>query len=419
MAEFRTDPTFGVREAILEARRMANVARRRHQEGQLIKDGDRWVGRWREDVREPDGQVRRVRRERILAMVKECTKPQARTMLQELVSPVNRAGYRPEWGGRFALFADRWLKTVAIEHKPSSLRSEQSVVRVHLKPLWGESRLREITTEELQAWVSSQKGKLEPKTIRNVIRVLGSMWKTAKAWKYVDHDPFEGLVLPAAPKGNVYFFTVDEARAIIERAPSFKWKLFFWILAETGMRPGELAGLERKNCTLRMISVTQSVWARQVQTPKSSAAVRRFTISAGLGQAIQDYIETSEENDYGLLFVTEKTRTGSKGKVGPVNQNAGGKPLSMDTFRQRVLDPILEDLGIRAKVKAMGIRCGNYAFRHMNATQMDVWGTPLKTRQKRLGHSDPAVTLNHYTEPVDAADLEVADRWGLLLGPVQ
>lgn len=413
------DPTLVVREAILEARRMANVARRRHQEGQLIKDGDRWVGRWREDVRMPDGQIKRVRRERILAMVKECTKPQARTMLQEMVSPVNRAGYRPEWGGKFALFADRWERTVAIEHKPSSLKSEKSIIRVHLVPVWGESRLREITAEELQAWVSSKKGKIAPKTIRNIIRTLSSMWATAKKWKYVDHDPFDGLVLPAAPKGNVYFFTVDEARAIIDRAPSFKWKLFFWILAETGMRPGELAGLLCRNCQLRMISVTQSVWARQVQAPKSKAAIRRFTISMALGKAMQAYIETSAPNDYGLLFVTEKFKVGSRGKVGPVNQNEGGKPLSMDTFRQRVLDPILDELGIRARVKAMGIRCGNYAFRHMNATQMDVWGTPLKTRQKRLGHSDPAVTLNHYTEALDASDLEVADRWGELLSPVQ
>lgn len=32
----------------------------------------------------------------------------------------------------------------------------------------------------------------------------------------------------------------------------------------------------------------------------------------------------------------------------------GGKPLSMDNFRHRVLNPILEELGILAKIK------GNY-----------------------------------------------------------
>ena len=48
---------------------------------------------------------------------------------------------------------------------------------------------------------------------------------------------------------------------------------------------------------------------------------------------------------------------------------------------------------------------------------MDQWGTPLKTRQKRLGNSDPTATLEHYTEALDAADIEVADRFGELLKP--
>ena len=119
------------------------------------------------------------------------------------------------------------------------------------------------------------------------------------------------------------------------------------------------------------------------------------------------------------MFVTDtwRVQANAAGKKMRLNQHAGGKPLSMDTFRQRVLDPILDELGIRAKVKALGLRCGNYAFRHLNATQMDQWGTPLKTRQKRLGHSDPSVTLEHYTEALDAADLEVADRFGELLKP--
>lgn len=409
-----TDPEQAVREAILSARGRASLARRRFQRGELFEEGGRWIGRWREDVRLPNDQVKRVRRQAILASVSNTTKRMAQRLLEEQLRAVNREDYRPEWVGRFSLFADRWERTVMIEHKPSSQPSERSILRVHLRPVFGEMRLREITTEALQAWVSTQKGRIEPKTIRNVIRVLSSMWSTARAWNYVEHDPFAHLVLPTVPKGNVYYFSVDEARAIIEAAPA-KWKLFFRILAETGMRPGELAGLKRENCRPRSISVTQSVWARQIQAPKSAAGVRTFAISAGLGAAIEDFIATSPENDYGLLFVTDRWRVGSKGRQGPVNQNQGGKPLSMDTFRQRVLDPILERLGIRARVKAMGIRCGNYAFRHLNATQMDQWGTPLKTRAARLGHSDPAVTLNHYTEALDAADLEVADRFGALL----
>ncbi|MGA7857815.1 MAG: tyrosine-type recombinase/integrase [Terracidiphilus sp.] len=75
-----------------------------------------------------------------------------------------------------------------------------------------------------------------------------------------------------------------------------------------------------------------------------------------------------------------------------------GNRLSTDNFRNRVLNPILKKLEIDRKLKAMGIkRCGNYAFRHTNATVMDEIGTPLKTRQHRLGHAQIETTMTHYT----------------------
>jgi integrase len=400
------------------------MARRRFQRGQLTRDGERWVGRWREDVELPDGTVKRVRRWDVIAPTKGVTKPMAERLLAERLNEVNREDYRPEWAGTFALFAEKWEKTILPQHKPSSQPSERSVIKVHLKPAWGGHRLRDITTEALQAWIAGKRGSVGPKTIHNLVRTLRSMWATAKDWGYVREDPFAGLVLPEVPKGNTYSFTVEEAIAIIQKAEG-KWKLFFRILFETGMRPGELAGLKSENCHLRSLRVSQSVWARKVQTVKSRAAVRSFAISERLGRDLDEFIRGAEPNEYGLLFVTEKwrVRANQHGRQTRINQHEGGKPLSMDSFRQRVLDPILDQLGIRARVKAMGIRCGNYAFRHLNATQMDTWGTPLKTRQKRLGHADPKVTLEHYTHAIDADDMRVADLFGALLepksGPVQ
>jgi integrase len=88
----------------------------------------------------------------------------------------------------------------------------------------------------------------------------------------------------------------------------------------------------------------------------------------------------------------------------------------MDNFRQRVLNPILVELGIDKKLERLGIaRCGNYAFRHMNATLMDQLNVPMKTRQKRLGHADEQTTLKHYTHAIDADDRMAADRIGALL----
>jgi integrase len=175
------------------------------------------------------------------------------------------------------------------------------------------------------------------------------------------------------------------------------------------VRPGELAGLRRDaigNCAL---TISQSVWGQRVQTPKSRAGIRTFAISGSLAEDLRKLVGTTPDKDYGLVFVTDP---------GPGTRNPGGKPLSMDSFRRRVLNPILEELAIDKKLEQMGVaRCGNYAFRHMNATLLDTLNTPMKTRQKRLGHAQIETTLKHYTYAIDANDQLAADQIVALLSP--
>ena len=73
------------------------------------------------------------------------------------------------------------------------------------------------------------------------------------------------------------------------------------------------------------------------------------------------------------------------------------------------------ELGINKKLERMGIaRCGSYAFRHMNATLMDSLNTPMKTRQKHLGHAQIETTLKYYTHAIGADVHLAADQIGAL-----
>ena len=385
---------------------MSALSRRRYQKGQITRDGDRWVARWREDILDPlTGKPRRIRKWDVIASVKECpTKRLAQRKLDERLASINAEDYKPTPLSTFASFAEKWKLAVMIHHKPSSQRSERSIINTHLIPAFGEYQLSEINLEMVQDFVT--KAEKSAKTVKNIVGVMMTMWDTAKAWEYVRHNPFPRgnngkllLKMPQVVKGTSYHFTVEECLQIIDKAQG-RWKLFFRILAETGMRPGELAGLLSENCLPNSVRISQSVWQQGVQTVKSNAGNRTFAISERLGADIQQHIEKSEHNRYGLLFVS-----------------TSGRPLSMDNFRNRILNPILTELGILAKIRARGIRGGNYAFRHMNATLMDSLNAPLKVRSKRLGHSKVETTLTHYTHQVDADDVAVAEQIGALLGP--
>jgi len=61
-----------------------------------------------------------------------------------------------------------------------------------------------------------------------------------------DRDWFTGLVLPEWIEREVWHFTVGEARSIINAANE-RFRTFFWIIAETGIRLGEACALRPRD----------------------------------------------------------------------------------------------------------------------------------------------------------------------------
>jgi Phage integrase family len=146
------------------------------------------------------------------------------------------------------------------------------------------------------------------------------------------HDPFEGLVLPKHQARAPFFFTVDEVRLILAGS-EIPYKTLYWMAAETGMRPGELAGLRLEDLNLEGLSVrvVQSVWAGKVQAPKNANAVRELAISPELAGYLRIYLSAWRPNPLKLLFASQN-----------------GTPLSSGNVWKRHLGPLLDGLGNQA-----------------------------------------------------------------------
>lgn len=374
------------------------TTRRRYQSPKVQDDGDRWTARWREDMLQPDGTVKRVRRWDVIAMKAEVpSKRKAQAILDERMRAINSDTYKPVSSVTFSTFAGKWMASVMVHHKESTQLEEKRQIERDLKPIFGQVPLRDISAEVIQTWVSDLK--LSPKTVANRVGTLRTMWATAKTWGYVQHDPFDGLKLPTRQAAKVYQFSAEEMLAIIHAATGW-YGLLFELLAKTGMRPGEAGGLRPEDLDGRVIHVRQAVWKGKVQTTKTTGSVRDFLISDSLADRLRRHIEENP-NPHGLIFV-----------------NQAGKPMNMDKFNQKVLRPILEKLGLWEKIRAAGVRCGNYAFRHGNVTEMSRSGVPLKTIQSRVGHTAGSeVTMTHYVHAVSEDDRRAADLMEELLSP--
>ena len=69
-------------------------------------------------------------------------------------------------------------------------------------------------------------------------------------------------------------------------------------------------------------------------------------------------------------------------------------PLNLDNARSRLLKPVLEKHGVWQK------GMGWHAFRRTFCTQLQALGIDVKTLQTLARHTDAAITLNHYVQPI-------------------
>jgi integrase len=145
------------------------------------------------------------------------------------------------------------------------------------------------------------------------------------------------------------YFTQDQLKQIIEAAPG-QYRVLFALLASTGMRIGEAAGLHLDDLDLDngVIYVRRSVWNGQELEPKTENAVLEIDIDPTLVMLLREHVGA-----------TRRLR---------VFEARNGSPLSAGNIRKRVLHPLLAKLGIP--------KAGLHAFRHSRVTMLRKNGTP-------------------------------------------
>jgi integrase len=387
-----------------------DMARRRYQQGSVYPREGLWYLRYYESVLLPDETEYRIHRNQPLGEF--ATRKLAQRAAEPILARINDRFYHPVKQGKWKDFAEQWQKTMLPNYKPSV----QASIRSQLKVLgfFDSYNLSDINAYVVQIFIAQRKklvknkaGKLvcvpaDPKTIKNDVGQMRSMWTLARKWSYVQHDPFDGVVIPSSDedKPEEPCYSAEQTQQIVARA-RHPYNLVFWTLGETGIRLGEICGL---NCgdvqsfltndidghaiPVNFIEVRRSRWGKYLTRPKNSK-VRPFAISHTLAEALHSYIEPRDKNS--PLFLSPE-----------------GCRLHPENLVKRVLKPILRELGIVG---------ASHGFRHGNITEMDRMGTPMAVRKSRVGHADDSTTMK-YTHLVSSDARITAEALGKLYKPV-
>jgi integrase len=196
----------------------------------------------------------------------------------------------------------------------------------------------------------------------------------------------EFIDLPVIENQKQPTFTAETMSAIVEKANG-QDQVLYALLAGTGLRVGEAFGLEVRHLSsdCRTITVEQSCWQKNIQTPKTKSAYRQIDVCTDLAKLLKQFVGDRES---GFVFA-----------------NGVGKPLSQGNVIRRSLYPILKELGVD--------KTGFHAMRRFRTTWLRKQRTPEDLIRFWLGHAKSSMT-DGYSKLCDDIEYrhEVAEKIG-------
>lgn len=280
----------------------------------------------------------------------------------------------------------RWL--AAQTHlKPSTAAVTEQAWRLRVKPMWGHRAVGSIRPSEIQEWVASLN--VSGSTARRAHACLAQVLDMAIADGCLVKNPARGLKLPRRSKAVKVYLTMEQVRALADQC-SVKSEIV-WLLATSGIRWSELAGLQvrdldlgRRRAHLQRAAVTVNGKV-EIGTLKSHEA-RTVAIPRFVCNMLAPLIEGKPKS----AWVWERV----PGK--PMKLQGSGSWFHGARDRAMAADPDFP-------------RVTMHGLRHVAAGLLVSAGASVKVVQRQLGHSSAAMTLDVYADLFDGDLDAVAD----------
>lgn len=325
------------------------------------------------------------------------SKRDAEKRLGERMAAINSGTYREIKKETFDSFARRWLADYAAGRvKASTLTSYTGLIEKHIIPLIGQKLLTRIYPEDIQALIAERskekeielpdgkkkKTKLSPRTVNYMVIVLKAIFKRAYQWKLIQENPAEHTEKLREEHQEMDYLKPQEIQLLLKHSEE-PYKTLFLVAVLTGMRRGELLGLQwgdvdwnnnqiliRRSLDIKAGEDESGNYWR-FSSPKTRGSIRTVVMSPKLREALQIHRINGAVNPHDLVFCTKK-----------------GTPIDPDNLIKQQFHPALD----RAEIR----RIRFHDLRHTYTALLIAQGAHAKFIQSQLGHSSIQTTMDLY-----------------------
>jgi integrase len=367
------------------------MARRRYQKGNIRNRGKRkpvWELQWWADCINPDGKIGRKRESLILGSVAGMTRRQALKAAEEQLRPLNLGKVTPFSAISFREFSDKYfVPNFFPTLKLSTQQRYRRTLEKHLLPAFGDSRLCDIGTLELQQFVlQKMAGGLGWECADHYRNLMSKIFVTAKKWGFFAGDnPAIGVELPEKKAVREKHVLLPEQIPPLLAALEEPARTMVLLGVLTGLRIGEILALRWRDVDFHSgeIRVEQACYRGLIGTPKTKGSRRTLPMPQSLKDELRRLSEKSALGEH-LVFQTRK-----------------GTPFSDTNLLHKYLKPAGRKLGMPW--------LNWHTLRRTHATLLQHAGATLKEAQAQLGHTKMSTTLELYTVSIPAAQRKAVE----------
>jgi integrase len=311
-------------------------------------------------------------------------------------------------------YADRWLEQIVASVEPTTSASYRQNLAKHIRPVFGPVKLRALHRGHVKALLAKKRTEgLSKNSVRLIRSTLSVMLGDAVDDAVLQVNPAVGTgrrgrkrpdtIGQAERQKKIRTMTYEQLAtflAVSEARCSRREHVLFLLLADAGLRPGEVCGVHWANFD----AVAQTLHAERavtnsgrIKTTKTGEA-RTVDLSSRLVSALTDLRSHLE---------AEAVLAGKEG-IGPwIFENVGGHGAKADQpIRPRRIGKLFGWVLRNAALPHFVL----YDLRHSFASHLIASGATIDYVSKQLGHASPAMTLSVYTHFFPKGDRRHIER---------
>ncbi len=242
----------------------------------------------------------------------------------------------------------------------------------------GKRRASDLVLQDIDRFMSKQKSKYSPKTIKNQISLLNSAYKDAIRRGILLFNPCEYAMIPRQKKPEITILSDSDINNFVKALDNtdLDFKVMCELALFLGLRRSEILGLLHSDIsdTVTIDKVRHRVGDKDIiETPKTASSNRTLAVPSFIQKDIAELIEIQRERPAQGDYLI---------------QDDFGEPVTQWWVRSH-----LDDLISKNSLPHITM----HGLRHTCASMLIAKGVPIADVSAQLGHSSIDITLRTYT----------------------